>query len=541
VRGSGRPTYLSRIIALDDRLAFERRAGQVAKALAIEKSRPDSLNCEQERRLIIEEWARAHNSAFVQPHLVLAIIFNRRIRQAEAKAALDDVLRRHRRLGVAFEPNVGQTSPERAKCLGDAIHSGVSLGGLHRRSPSLCSSAPTTEELTDEDLRTPYHSSLVGLISAWASEPFDLSRAPLIRSVVLTSNDRCLWVIAADRLVADWWTMLGLHADLEAFVGGSTSLRHDTVFRSPNGSRRALQRRAFQALRHWKAEWCGAVGGPITVSDLPTAMPASELGPSAFRCEAIEFGAELTARLRVAATVLGESVAILLTSALVTTLQHATQKTHVSIWTEQRFAGLSEAADSMGPLSNYHLLTVDLTTSESVVETVRAVAIARARSGPHTFVALDAVWRAMSRCPTVRSGGHIAHQHHERRSSVDGGAPLTQLFPLFDTDSSWALQLHSTDDGARITFVAAYASSRFQKAAVRALLTDVLDVAAGIATEVIGPVGGMSPLAELKLERLNGGRPRLRVSADPATCYLCERRRARGTYKEQERLEELFR
>jgi hypothetical protein len=522
------PVRASDLSSMRDRLLFDRKSsplvGPWARRQLLGGTTP---SCDQERRLLTEEWTGQRSVIYQQPHLVMAFGLAPFVSARAVQQALDSVVSRHRALRTLFGPVTAVAANKREQDLGRAYQSGVSVGGFYERKTVSRVSVPLTERRVEVAECSPFTGAVCDLIADEANKPFATDRPPLMRAVIVEgAADQSLLVVVADRLVADWASMALLRSELERPYGDSSVVVHEIpLVPVSRKDRRRLTRGGMRAMAYWRDRWSDS--NLLTCDDLPFALPHSELGVASFESRAITVPAQVTVALRHVAVSHGEALDIVLLSAVVAMLHHATHKMTLSIWTDFRSVARPELRSEMGPFSNSHIVTIELAKARSIWDIVRRVRQALSDVGSHHEIPLDMLWRATSTCSLPRMG-QVSFQHLAFMPAPQKGRPLiTRAWPFLETDQSMTLQFRSCDDGVDVSICAAFLKSRLRTESVDGLLADVLDVLLAIGSAADhgrprSPVektdrGTRSSLVDVTL-----------VTGTPADCYLCtcrERRR----------------
>ncbi len=514
----------SELVQLVDRLRFDAGRSSLAKEWVNRRAAAaQALSYEQERRLVADEWIAEHSGPLYQPHLILTMAVPQPVETAEIQRALNRLLVRHAALRSWFERTVTHSTTERQSMLREAFHSGVIPSGLHHVRFASQMSMPLTHATIK--VEGPAGAAAVfETVVADLSKPFDFATPPLIRGALIESPaDGRLLAVAADRLVADWWSMTLLASELARDLSGMAPRAQPppAIVVPSRRQRRLAIRQTRTSMSYWRDRWNGGQIQPVTCEHLVSSLPQSDLGPGSLAGSSVSLPAAQARALRDVARTTGEGLDDLLLTAVVTALQHATQRTSVSIWTERRQVALMSSPWLFGPCSTAHALFVPFVRARSVWDGLRAVREARRDAAIHEEIPLELIWRAARTGPLHRTGG-IAFQYLRFDPSAQDGLVVVP-WPLADTDPAIGLQFIAVDAGSNISMSAAFGRGRLPRATVDTLLADVVDLlgilAAGSGYQSRQAVSERRPLEEQADE--------YRIAADPTTCYLCRRRDVR--------------
>jgi hypothetical protein len=480
----------------------------------------NQLSFDQERRLITEEWAQGHSVPYIQPHLVAAFDLSETVQVADVRRALDALVCRHDALRAVFERTTTAAGHERQDLVRRAHHTGVSIGGLHTKRTERAASIPITQSRVAEAALSPFSEPLYELINAQADEPFDVTRAPLAKALILEGKaSQKVLVLIADRLVMDWRSMGILRTELEGrwFEPPAATSQDGAVAR---WSRRAtLRRHSGEAIVYWHRRWRDLALAPLSVDDFPFSRLNAGLGPCPCALRSVDLPVTVTRRLRDAS----ERMDVMLLSAVIGALQHATQQSSVSIWTEFPVRTPQDLSGAIGPFSNLHVVTVEFARCRVIGDIVGQVKRAMALTMEHSGVPLDGVWRAVNDCYLPRIT-QVSFHHVPFESPATASQPLISTAkPLFDSGRQYALQIRSCDDGHTASVAARYNTCCFEGRAIDSLLADIgaMFLALADLTEASRSRNGVTSSGER--DDNIPGEP-YKLGSHPDECYLCRHR-----------------
>ena len=315
--------------------------------VARRRSSPLAPTLDQERRLQVEEWMRAHSVVFRPQQLVCGLRVERSTRLEHVRTpALGRALERHGVLRSHFVADL-MTGESREQVL-----AGTLRGAACRELACIDPRVRTAARSRVQEIAVPGSVSAVdepAIQAVWTNltAPFDVSMAPLMRAALVGGSDdtRALF-LAVDRLIADWWSIALLVDGLAEGLGSGAGIGLRTV---PGRflSERQERQLARAAVTHWREQWLEPAALPIEMDDIPLSLPRSDLGAAAFGWRSTTVSAETARGLAALARRLSLDLGDVILGAVITVLQHVTQKTTVSLWMDCRSA-LSSTAE-IGP------------------------------------------------------------------------------------------------------------------------------------------------------------------------------------------------
>ncbi|HEX7180736.1 MAG TPA: amino acid adenylation domain-containing protein [Thermoanaerobaculia bacterium] len=216
------------------------------------------------------------------------------------------------------------------------------------------------------------------LVSRVVQVPFDLSRGPLLRAVLLRlgEGDHVL-VLAMHHIVSDGWSMGVLVRELtalyEAFARGAASPLPELPLQYADFAawqRKRLQGEALESqLRAWRERLAGA---PTTL-ELPTDRPRPATASSRGAREVLGTGRDTAAALRDIAQEQGATPFMVLAAALGVLLQRYSHQDEVLIGYPSANRSRPEVEGLIGFFLNTLVVRVDLTGDPRVPELVSRV------------------------------------------------------------------------------------------------------------------------------------------------------------------------
>jgi hypothetical protein len=534
VRAFKWPVSLSAFSEAGERLVFEKNTERLAAQWAARHTAVRGrLSFDQERRLLTEEWARRHFvNHYRPPHLVVALALSPGTELSVIQRLLNLVISRQSALRSVFEPVAAVRTPERERVLDQAVHSGVSISGMHDHKTATHASVSITVGHIGVPDPSPYVEPVIDMIAAEASKPFTLTAPPLLRGLLIEGTlGRTLLVLTVDRLIADWRSMTLLRSELDAVRFDPPTGHHDPSTTTRRFPQRHLRRRGRESISYWRDQWTKLRLVPLTYDDLTCALPHTDVLDAPFGCKAISVPIPVSNRLREIAASVGESLEVLLLSAVVIVLQHATQMTTVSIWTDFWAVGPTDLESTFGPYSHSHAVVVELARTRTIWDVVKCVSGARSKAAAYAEMPLDVVWRAATKCWSV-GGGQVSFQHLTFTAARKGDSSLiTRAWPVLDTDARMALQFLSSDDGGEVSVCATYLKSCLPADSVADLVADISDVLDAFVSASDDLTGRASSAPTADVSTRSASLAAYAVTGEPAECYLCTRRderRARG-------------
>jgi hypothetical protein len=481
----------------------------------------------QSRELAFGEWAKRYVGQPYRPsNLVLALEVDRGTEPETFAQAVASVVTDCPALRATFRQTRSQEHYTTGRSLVEVRAAGNGFDGLFEAGDGPVVPIPVLSISLEPEQSTaalsPYEPTVFQIIDRLSSEPFNRTVAPTIRALLFPSQGRgMLAVLVADHVNADWYTMA------ELGKGVATSLLRDPQPGSrrlgpSRVSKRRLRRRAVIAVADLRNRWREPEAAPIAVGDMPFATPHSDFASLAFGCVGTLICGELYDALKRAARATTASIEECVFGALSVVIQHATQRTRISIWTERRDDAL--CSDGLGSLSNQHVVSISLLDSKLTPGILMAVRRGIADASRIAVIPIDVAARAAGKTWTP-PGDQVTFQHH--RVVFSGArASRVQVLPVVDTDPRLALQVHSAECPSCLTLSLCYLKSRLETATAEQVLEDIVSVLWAFAAfgddEERRSLQGAAHQTAL---RVTGG---LVACSGPSRCYLCEARRHRG-------------
>ncbi|HSL82667.1 MAG TPA: amino acid adenylation domain-containing protein, partial [Thermoanaerobaculia bacterium] len=347
------------------RATLERRGGAGARAAATvsagsEGAEPDlaprgdrgpaPLSFAQERLWFLERLggaAGAYNSA-------LALVLDGELRPTALGRALDELVRRHEALRTRFEER-DSLPMQVVEPPGPGILARVDLSGL----------APAVRERT-----------LPRLARQVANRPFELSRAPLLRTVLFRLGPRRhALVLAVHHLVFDGWSIGVLLRELSALYGAS--LRGEPsplpALELQYADYAVWQRRWLQGpvLERRLAFWRGLLEGAPEELALPTTRPRPPVQTYRGAAEAFRWPASLGSALAAFAQREGATPFMILLAGWAALLARVSGQEDVTVGTPIANRHRLEVEPLIGFFANTLVLRADLRGRPGLAAAVR--------------------------------------------------------------------------------------------------------------------------------------------------------------------------
>lgn len=424
------------------------------------RSAVTELGFDQERRLLIEEYATIHHFDFLQTHLVLALPVPDSVGIGALRTRLKGFVSRHGLLTTSFGKRPRADTVERDVLVADLFHSGVAPVGLYEARSASAQSVPIEECHVQALHKDQFGPDVTEAIRHASCQAFDLVAPPLLRALILKGRtSQSLLVLIGDRLIFDWQRLAHVASWVREGACGCALTAYDAPIATRQDAR--LQKRlVLNAIRFWHEQWSEQLGAPLTSTDLPYSPPPTLLGPStAFGHQSVIIDAELAAALRGRARTLGTSLEVLIAGSVVAMLYSETRRSHLAIWMELS-PGATDCSWRLTNPSHMHVVGVDLASARTVLDIIRTVALAHSAAVPHSGIPLDAVWTAakrswLTKAPSV-SFVHLGPLTDQRPEPAGADWPL----PLFETGPTPPLQVYSWDHGFGIWLGLGYRAER---------------------------------------------------------------------------------
>lgn len=280
-----------------------------------------------------------------------------------------------------------------------------------------------------------------------------------------------------------------------------------------------LRRESAEAIVFWQRRWRDFGLTMLSANDFPFASLIADIGNCSWSVRSRDLPSGVTRRLQDG----NEPVEILILSAVIGALHHATQQSSVSIWVDVPARAFPDHSREIGPFSNQHAITVEFARCRSLGDIVSQAKKAMALTVKRSEVPLDAVWRATGKCYLPRDV-QVSFHHLSFEECATASEPLIRAaMPLFDSGRQVGLQIRSWDDGHTTSVGARYSTGCFDRVAVDGLLADIETLLLALADLTDAERSG-------KMSSAPGGtttaEPYL-LGSSPDKCYLCTQRDSR--------------
>lgn len=497
-----------------------RRVDEVSQQLLECVDDDAKLSCDQERRLLMNEWADKNAVDYYrQSHLVMAMTCERKS-MASLVERVGALAVTWPGLATTFSP-LSLDAESRESALNDGFHSAVSIPGLFCKQAAETSAIPVAARVLRCASLTPSDREVSDLIWAEAVKPFDTRSGPLLRALIIDGGaSEMLLAIVVDRLVADWPSLARIHAFLDSELGPPVD--HEPARPGPHRADRRRRRGTEDSLWRVIRYWSDLKSPPLMWDDFPCAKPITAVPGTRQDFRSVELSHAAGANLLAMSGALGIEVGALLMTGFFLALYHLTQRRMVNVWTEYR-PSEQAASRRVGPYSHAHLLSVDFAGVRTTDDAINRVVSALSETREHSAVPLEAAWRCLGSNLMPRTGQVWCQHISVGRDRLKSPGTLVRTWPLLDTDSFATLQLRSCDDGRVLSLSAAYTTSFMSARAVDEVLEDAAFILAVMGN---GRTNG-SDLTRLDPVSTGAGRDHMpkNLASPPSECIVCGSRR----------------
>lgn len=473
---------------------------------------PPPLSFDQEGRLLLEWWLNRRRESYMPPHIRLGLGFSGPLDVGALEAALNSIIERHDVLRTAFLGTLDARPIKTAPPIGRVDRSGKppeEATQTARRgricAPALTQLIHARASLTLEMEHLEHVAPLARdhevhrLAAEFEKAPFDYTRPPLMRAVLLTlSGTEHVLLIVINHLISDGWSLRVLTRELGAwysrFTLGSPPPRDLRVQYGDfaHWQRARLQGEHLTQLLSSVSDRYKDVNA-IQVYCRDLSFAKSDRGESTFEsafepgCEALTLGAVLCRQMREFARQKRLSMYMVLLAALGTALNHHIGRPRIGVWGQLANRTRPEFEDLIGWFSTLRLLPFDFTSDPpmmDVLEQARRSVFDAVNNEDLPFVLL---WNALSK--DARAAGtssrligqaHVSFNYLAWSSSEWPDVPGMRAAALRTTAGDNALRFTAIDDGDRITLLARYSKDILHDAGVRQLVKDVETIGANI-------------------------------------------------------------
>jgi hypothetical protein len=435
----------------------------------------------QEKRLLLEEWARARSISYIPFTIPLILDFRGAFNLPALIAALKALVRRHAVLRTAFVPSRCKPAVERQARLDAFATTGIFMAGLYKQvilpeaelRPDIRALASSGEDAV--------HSEIESIAVAALSDDFEFAQPPLMRATVLGIGARHFLIIVIHHLVADLWSLKILREEvtrLYAYYQGAGSyppLPSGTYADFVASQHARLNSAAFEgAIEFWRQQFSAFASAHLYFRDFPFASPPP--AQQGFQCErqTLRINPGRAERLRAFARQFRVTSYVLFLAGLTTLLHRCTGKPAVAVW--GNFLNRSRETERLiGWFANTHFMAIDYSDDPAVDQLLRRVRGVVFQALDHQEIPLAALWPALQPLPQG-SDMKILFDFVGREFETEIGEPRPDLsieeleLPSIFMRAHVGLAILVRDTGGTIAIEATYSADRFSRPDICGLL-----------------------------------------------------------------------
>ena len=431
------------------------------------------LSSAQERMWFIEQM-QPGNATYNIPH---QLAFAEPVNVAALERALAELVRRHESLRTTFAPHEGGA----VQIVRPAVPATLPVVDLRSIPAEQCSRI------------------IAGVVASEASRPFDLTRGPLLRSLLLRSDGLQSWLLLTlHHIVTDGWSLAVMSRELitlyEAFrAGRPTPLREPALqYRDYVDWQRAHLQGAVidRLLSYWRRQLAAV---PTLQLPLDHPRPAAPTGAGAQRQFAI--AADVFERLRAFNQRCGATMFVVMLAAFKVLLSRYCRQTDIVVGTAVANRNRSEYEGITGLFVNSLVLRTDLSGNlsfPSLVERVRRVTLEALDHQDLPFERIVAELtpeRVLGVNPIFQV--YFAHHSPEVAGSSAVAAPSKEHVP---STTKFDFGLHLMETSGETIGVVEYDVALFDAATIDRMVDDFGILLAAIAADADQPVSALPPL-----------------------------------------------
>ncbi|MEW6301939.1 MAG: amino acid adenylation domain-containing protein [Verrucomicrobiota bacterium] len=386
----------------------------------------------------------------------IGIVLEGELNVAALGKSLNALVARHGSLRTSFSNAQGRPTAQRAA----AVKIELSVVAL--------------DHLSDQE--QPAHMERV--MTGEAEQPFDLGKAPLLRTKLLRLNNRKhLLMLITHHIISDGWTMAVLYRELrelyDAFAHGTSASLPELPLEFDDYARWQREWLQGQVLEEQLAYWKRQLQGPLPVLELPAdhPRPAQQSYRGAVKCFALPDA--LSAALRSLCQREDVTLFMLLLGAFQTLLHRYSGQTDIITGTTVAGRTRAELEGLAGLFLNTLALRTDLSgepTFRELVQRVRKIALEAFTHQDVPFekvVEAVSVERDLSRSPVFQA--MFILQKAPMPSKRAGGLDWSSVL-VHNGASKFDLSLSMEEDGERLEGYVEFNSDLFEPDTVSRLL-----------------------------------------------------------------------
>jgi hypothetical protein len=402
---------------------------------------PITLN--QERQLLFEEAAAAAGIAAAPLHLALAFEIES-LQLPLLTQALQMVVQRQGALRASFVATGDRRAAAIAKLLNNAV---IDPGSYQQRVHSTAILPLEIKRLGPDD----GESAVADLVQQSIGRPFDCTRPPLARAIVIERGDGLsLLVVELHHVIGDRESLRVFHRDLEGCYAGLVRQEAQSCVEQQRAYGQALAqlkdaytRDGEASINHWDLQWKAYEPFQIQPSDIclvPLAGKAPSDEPDRFILD--EAGLR---QLRALARASNLTPTMIYLAAMSILLARCTRRDSVPIWINIDNRWRIDVEGVMAWLVHSHLLGISVDSSGSGLQLLDGVRRVVLEAVKHGHVPLSELWRRTGRSLergvrfqfNLIAEGHPALErlgHTIRRVPVPGRRYEARGIELFATE-----------------------------------------------------------------------------------------------------------
>jgi amino acid adenylation domain-containing protein len=439
------------------------------------------LSFNQEGRLFLERWARAHGKVQAPLHATMGLRLRGPLNRPALERALNGLIARHEALRTSFDASAATVR----QSIADTATLQLSVADL--------------EGLSD----AARHEAWQRLVRDDCDRPFDYARPPLMRATLARHGplDHTL-LIVVHHLLCDDWSLQVLRRDLEALYAAEGQPlpavgAHAVDFAGWQRATLTHDRRD-RLLEYWKTRWLDWGSALVDIRELPFARPAPEPRGSADR-QTLALDAGLSDALRRFASAHNATIYMFFLAALGILLRQYTGHTRIAVW--GHFANRPRAAFAplVGWCANAHILGFELESDPCAAAAIDGVRDTVLAAQAHEEMPMWLLASATAAERRKRRGArgdfgdvpYVSFDVRHEPVSTCGGLEIAPVVVERATAED-NLNIIVLDRGATITLQGRYHTDRFLASDIRSMLGDLKDLAQAMTVAPGTPVSGLA-------------------------------------------------
>lgn len=443
----------------------------------------------QEQRLAREELAARRGERIPPSNLVSAAQLRGPLDCDALAGALEALMERHTALRSSTRPSHGMPPTIRAYQLQAFAQTGVCDPGLYEQSILATPSVTLPVIAVDRAGPEVSRARIAQLFNEEAFTPFEYAGAPMMRARLVRNHalDHVL-LLTMSHMVCDSWALPVVWQDLLNLYtgrGGADSELAPQYHEFATWQAEQKYTGPFRrAISYWKERWSGLEDCQLSNSDLGWGRPEGATPQDGSSIEVLDMDDQFAAGVHRVCRACGVTPDVIFLTAFARLIHRSTGKSRVIFWLTCPNRRRSEAARTVGWLSNLHIVEIDVSTGIGTAELVDRCDRAMHATLSHQELPLAMLWSELGRnCSTAMPPIIFDWQmdkpiKHVTDLTAHRVRPAGRRSPVL---LGFCLTTLQYDQGFRTSAI--YSNRLFLAAGIRKALRDLRQIVASIARD----------------------------------------------------------